>query len=232
MPYSSCYKANQYSLKSMKKFFLIFLCLCFCTHKPLKPKELMVSEAWDCDNLANHLTEESKAEQALEAMAWLSKNTVAYSYIGLNYSAEIAWDASVGLMHGLVLCGPFLVVSSLSAGNMILSSYGNPQQGHNTPAVCLPAPSFSKSLFAPPLGRMARTQTQMFRCPNVERAGQLALVRASCYKQRNLAGDRDKALQVLDAAMGGESSFACFPASMQELLVINYNKILSEQTQD
>lgn len=219
-------------LSNMKFFVLIFLGLCSCSHNSRPTEPFPEQEVWDCDTHPHHLIEEANPELSLDIFYWLSKNTVAYSYIGLNYTAEFAWDASVGLMHGLVLCAPFMLVSSFTAGDMVLNSYGRPPESrYHTPAVCFPAPSFSKSLFAPPLGRMAHTQTQKLRCPNTEKTGRVALVRASCYAQRKQVGDLEKAIRVLDVVMT-QSDYACFSRSLQELLSAKYNKILSEYSGD
>lgn len=183
-------------------YYLPFLILANCSHSQNSFEDKLIHS--QCDEAFLNLPEVQPINKTVETTAWLAKNTAAYTYVGLNYTAEILWDASVGVMGVVVLCMPV----------MAATAYAARAGGNGYPVVgCLPQPDGYKGLFSPPLGRNAIKDTQDFRCPNVDGLAHSLEKVAVCYKQK---GDKDKARQTYNNIKKSKHFFSCLEPKYQQ----------------
>lgn len=177
--------------------FLLLIALPACTHQQ-KQKEL--------EKTLNHLQCESAlkkdpfqnfAQASVKTTEHLGKKFLAYTYIATNYSAEVLWDATAGVVLFVGLCGPMIAVAATSR---------SPVQ---SAVPCMPIPIKTKALFAPPLGRKAITQTRSLRCPDNEPLLTTLDQLIACYQRQDSLESLDRALQTLDNLESSDSFYEC-----------------------
>lgn len=61
----------------------------------------------NCEAAFNAIPQVERNQSALGSPLWATKNIIAYTYIGANYTAEVLWDGSVGVASAVILCMPF-----------------------------------------------------------------------------------------------------------------------------
>lgn len=189
----------------MFKFFLILSLFLFkCAHNPHHEFNSLL-EKKNCEDSFVHIPELQASQRVVKNADWAAKNTLAYTYIGLNYTAEVVWDVSVGAVGVIVLCAPFVALMAAS------SASGNPSGMIGAP--CFPPPEFSKILLSPPLGKKSFLATEALRCPNVEPLVLSLEKVAHCYEDRNGTNDAEKALKTMDSIIYSQHFFSC--ASLQ-----------------
>lgn len=194
-------------------FWIISSVLASCAHAPQKKFEARL-EALQCEEAFQNVPELQKTEETKESATWMLKNSVAYTYVGINYTAEVLWDVSVGTVGFVVLCLPVPVLAGLA--NASLHS-GPPYIDGRGPTVsgCLAPLGSTKRLMSPPLGRNARKDTEKFRCPDVTPLA-ISLEKVSrCYENRKAPEDLHKALLTLENISGSEDFFQCVEESVQ-----------------
>jgi hypothetical protein len=156
-------------------------------------------------------------EEIKNSSRQIGKNLLAYTYIAGNYTTEVLWDTTAGVVLFVTLCGPAIAVASASYSYTAPPLYLGDR--YQTSLVCIPFPGQSKKgpapLFSPPLGRKARKDTKAFRCPDTKPvlAGIEKLVR--CYQNRDDKESLQKALQTLENLEMSESFYDCLPPEEQ-----------------
>jgi hypothetical protein len=167
----------------------------------------------DCENALMVVPELQPAQYAVETALWATKNTLAYSYVGANYTAEVVWDVSVGTVGFVALCWPVFLIYPYAANRSNSMVFGSTNQG---PVSCLPSPVSYNSVRSPPLGRNALEKTQEFRCPNVDGFAKSLEKVAQCFEKRNQPGDIQKAVRTLENIEKSKDFFKCLKVETQE----------------
>lgn len=143
-----------------------------------------------------------RSDKAAKSAAWMANSTVAYTYVGLNYTAEVLWDVSVGTVAVVALCGPVILAATSS------HTHGNLQ--------CIPVGMPIKKLVSPPLGRNAWEKTHDMRCPNVEPLVESLEKVARCFEKRNTELDRKLAIATLNNIENSKYFYACVSPSISD----------------
>ncbi len=188
-----------------------------CAHAPHATFDSHL-QALRCDQAFESVPQLQKIEKTQDSMEWMVKNTAAYSYVGLNYTAEVLWDVSVGVVGFVVLCLPLQVAATKTGpGNNypLFLGGGNPPRISN----CLPAPGGGAAYFSPPLGRKAYHQTKKFRCPNVTPLAESLEKVALCFEQRKSPEDTKKAMVTLENLAASEDFFSCVDEGVQRRIL-------------
>jgi hypothetical protein len=158
-------------------------------------------------------------DASVEVTEHLGKKALAYSYIAGNYTAEVLWDVSAGVVLFVGLCAPVMAVAAAAQG---------PVHGNWT---CIPAGKTGKALFAPPLGRKSVQKTHNWRCPNYEPLLNTLQKVILCHQKKDTPDTLDKALQTL-ANLESSSSFYDCLSDLQKLSLqdhrLNLQKRLAE----
>lgn len=199
-------------------FILYTLCLTSCVHTPAKNFESQL-KAGQCEKAFTAVPELQRIEKTQQTASWLMKNTVAYTYVGLNYTAEVLWDASVGTAGFIALCLPLPIMAVMSDANnhRARTPLNFDQRVQPIGLSCLPEPDGIRNVvLSPPLGRNALSATENFRCPDVTPLALSLEKVGECHEKRNEIGDRDKAFKTYEAIANSSDFFSCVNAETRE----------------
>jgi hypothetical protein len=187
--------------------FLVAISLPACAYHQQQKQLDQTLTSHNCEGALKKNPFESLKETSVRSTEYLGKNALAYTYIAGNYTTEVLWDVSAGVVLFVGLCGPMIAIAA--TGN---ATFYNPPLADSTGQLqrgsfpCLPSPKSAKSLFSPPLGRKSIAQTRSFRCPDNEPLLKTLEKVLTCHeKQENL----DKALQTLDNLESSEGFYNC-----------------------
>jgi hypothetical protein len=187
--------------------FLIAVSLPACTY--LQQQKQLDNTLTDlrCEGALKKDPFQNLTEASVRSTEYLGKNALAYTYIAGNYTAEVLWDLSAGVVLFVGLCAPVITVAAIGNTNVYvppLTDSTGQFQRNSIP--CLSGTKKMKSLFAPPLGRHSIADTQYFRCPNNEPLlSSLEKVLACHETQENF----EKALQTLDNLESSKTFYNC-----------------------
>ena len=206
----------------MKKPILIILLCNFlaCSHHHEKAELEQTLVHLQCEEALRKDPFRDFTEASVDVTEHLGKKALAYSYIAGNYTAEVLWDVSAGVILFVGLCAaPAVAVSVATKGKV----YGSTS--------CLPGGNTGKALFAPPLGRKSVQKTQTWRCPNYEPLFETLQKVIVCHQKKDTPENIDKALQTLDNLESSSSFYDCLTnlqkVSLQEHR-LNLQKRLAE----
>lgn len=177
--------------------FLLLIAFPACSHQQ-KQKELENTLTHlQCENTLRKDPFQNFTQASVKTTEHLGKKFLAYTYIATNYTAEVLWDATAGVVLFVGVCGPMIAVAATSR---------SPVQ---SAVPCMPIPIKPKALFAPPLGRKAITQTRSLRCPDNEPLLQTLDQLMSCYQKQDSPESLDRAVQTLDNLESSDSFYEC-----------------------
>lgn len=207
---------------SMNKIVSLFLILCIgCSHAPKQEFDRRI-QSLQCEEALQAVPELREAEQVKTNAEWAAKSTVAYSYVGLNYTAQVLWNVSVGALAVVVICAPVIMVVASS-----VSGKGN-GGGY---AQCLPIP-ISDKIWVTGLGKQALHETRDLRCPNVEPLALSLEKVAGCFENRNTPEDRVRAVTTLSNIEDSRHFFSCISPETQKRIVEKHLELQKVTTQN
>lgn len=191
----------------MCKFgILIAVLLGACTHAA---KDFSSSiERRQCHQAREFIPESQPLTQLTDSASFIARNAAAYSYVGLNYGAEVMLDASAAVGMTVALCSPYLLAAALS------HSYPH---STGTNSVCLPWPD-NTQIWSPPLGRNAMKTTQGLRCPNITDYSRSLELVADCHESFGTQEHLKQALATLDEIQSEKYFIYCTDFSYQQRL--------------
>lgn len=177
--------------------FLLLIALPACSHQQ-KQKELeQTLSHLQCEGTLKKDPFQNFTQASVKTTEHLGKKFLAYTYIASNYTAEVLWDATAGVVLFVGLCGPMIALAASSRSPV------------GTAVPCMPVAIKPKALFAPPLGRKAVSQTRSLRCPDNEPLLNTLDQLISCYQKQDSLESTDKALQTLDNLESSDSFYEC-----------------------
>lgn len=187
---------------------LVALQLVCCTHHREKEELEHTFDQMQCGAALRKDPFQNFTEVAAETSEHLGKKAMAYTYVAGNYTAEVLWDVTAGVVLFVGLCAPIVAVAVAAKGN-VHGSFS-----------CLPGGKKAKALFAPPLGRQSLQKTQSWRCPNYEPLVETLHKVLLCHQQKDSLEDMDKALQTLDNLESSGDFYDCL-TNVQKLSLQN-----------
>lgn len=213
----------------MKHFVLglIFLHTA-CTHSVEKFEAPLAKK--DCSLALKNIPELQPLQKTADSAAWATKNLAAYSYVGLNYTAELAWDVSAGTLMFVGLCLPELALMTVATKNG--AGYGRfsgveAGTGFRT-ALCFPVTETSKKVLAPPLGRRAYESTHSLRCPDVKGLVQSYVKVIACYEETPSKENLSEALLTIDELQSNRGFNSCVEPGQQQGLIERRAQIINK----
>lgn len=196
----------------MKKYFTSFLCLLLiqCSHSQKQIEFDKSLSEMDCDLALQKTPGTSRSERIVDQSETLAKNILAYTYVAANYTAEVTWDVSAGVVLFTAFCLPEIIVMAAASKSSGLSN----QWSH---AKCItPSKDIDfKTLRAPPLGRKSMQNTQKFRCPNLEGLANSLTQVASCYERKGDPSSLQKAITTLENIEQSKHFYSCLAPETQ-----------------
>jgi hypothetical protein len=205
----------------MKKMFSLILLMAFtaCTHQREKAELEQTLAHLQCEAPLRKDPFQNFTEASAQNTEYFGKKALAYTYIAGNYTAEVLWDVSAGVVLFAALCVPVIAAQVAAKGNT-----------SGTPG-CIPAGKSTKALFAPPLGRRSVQKTQSWRCPNYEPLVETLQKVVTCYENKNTKENFHKALQTLDNLESSPSFYDCL-TDLQKLTLQNHRFSLQKRLAD
>lgn len=205
----------------MHKVVLFLLCISLpaCSHR---------AERWQVEQTLTDLRCEQALQKPFDAAQdfknssrQIGKNLLAYTYIAGNYTTEVLWDTTAGVVLFVGLCAPTIALIAASRSPFVSQPTSSPTYFGDQPnkgLLCFPLPGQSKGpppIFSPPLGRNARQKTRAFRCPDTKPVLSAIERLVRCYQNRDDKESLQKALQTLENLEMSESFYNCLPAEEQ-----------------
>ncbi len=206
----------------MHKTFLFLLCIALpaCSHHAERQQVEQTLVDLRCEEALQKPLDAT--EEIKNSSRQIGKNLLAYTYIAGNYTTEVLWDTTAGVVLFVALCSPTLAVAAVarnySGGPYYLApaTSGGP---HHNQLLCLPIPGQSNKgpspIFSPPLGRKARKDTKAFRCPDTKPVLAAIEKLVRCYQNRDDKESLQKALQTLENLEMSESFYDCLSPEEQ-----------------
>lgn len=177
--------------------FLLLISFVACSHHRDKAELEDTLVNLQCENALRKDPFRDFTEASVDVTEHLGKKALAYSYIAGNYTAEVLWDVSAGVVLFVGLCAPVIALATATK---------SPVHGNWT---CIPAGKTGKALFAPPLGRKSVQKTQAWRCPDYEPLLKTLEKVIVCHQKQDTAEHLDKALQTLANLESSSSFYDC-----------------------
>lgn len=183
----------------MKKsiIFLLLFNIPACSHHREKAELERSLVNMQCEDALRQDPFRDFTDASVDVTEHLGKKALAYSYIAGNYTAEVLWDVSAGVVLFVGLCAPVIALSAASK---------SPVHGNWT---CIPAGKTGKALFAPPLGRKSVQKTHSWRCPDYEPLLQTLQKVIVCHQKKDTPDNLDKALQTLANLESSNAFYDC-----------------------
>jgi hypothetical protein len=159
-----------------------------------------------CEDAMNDLPPNDPLVKVSAKTTQAARSATYYTAVGAGYAAEVLWDASAGLLEGVLLCAP--MIAATSAGNGATSV--SPQVG-----VCLGESDFPKlkKLYAPPLGKQMRSDLRYLQCPKLAGLSRSLRAVSACYFHQ---GQADKARAQLLHLKDSADFYNCLPTEEQD----------------
>ncbi len=199
--------------------FILLLNFTACSHHREKAKLEQTLADLNCEQALRTDPFRNFTKAGVDVTEHLGKKALAYSYIVGNYSAEVLWDISAGVVLFVGLCAPIVAVAVASK---------SPVPGQLS---CLPGGKQAKALFAPPLGRKSVKSTESWRCPNYEPLLETLQKVIVCHQKKDTPENLDKALQTMNNLESSSSFYDCLTAS-QKLALQDHRLNLQKRLAD
>ncbi len=199
---------------------MVFMCvsLLSCSHQA-EQKE--VEQALIDLRCEKALTKpDDTAETIKNSSKQVGKNILAYSYIAGNYTTEVLWDASAGVVLFVALCAPVMALAAVTNSHNRTSNFSG-STGFTNPTshdglTCIPLSDGQRAaIFSPPLGRKSVRKTQTLRCPDTKPVLSAIEKLVKCYQAQSDKESLQKALQTLINLENSESFYGCLQPADQ-----------------
>lgn len=188
----------------------ISITLVCCSHHSEQKKLEITLDQLQCEGALQKDPYQNWADAAVQSSETIGKNVLAYTYIASNYTAEVLWDTTAGVVVFVGLCAPMIASSSVNQGTTVRNSTPRFTLG------CIPASSKKiKAMFSPPLGRQAVQRTQSLRCPDTKPLFSTLEKLITCYQKRDDGESLQKALQTMNNLESSEAFYQCLSSEQQ-----------------
>ncbi len=155
-----------------------------------------------CEDAMNNLPSDDPMIKITQKSSQAAKVATYYTAVGAGYAAEVLWDASAGLLEGVLLCAPMIAASAASQGAPMVGPCFNESEYPKL-----------KHLYAPPLGKQVGTDLKYLKCPKLVGLSRSLRAVSACYSK---LGQTDKARSYLQKLKDSYDFYNCLPQEEQD----------------
>lgn len=206
-------------LKSFRSFSLTLVCFSLaCTTQNQRLEQALQKE--DCESAFAELANHGEGIKTPTSPSDMAASALAYTYVGTSYTVQFLWSVTGGIITFVGLCGPALVVSSLTNTSTTYQP-ATPAESRNSrpPYILRCIEGNFKALQAPELGKTALAQTKSLRCPDLRTFYQKIKEVSGCYEKKMEPQWKSQALRIFESVRDSQDVYECLPESDRENLI-------------